>query len=110
MGKGVTVLTTQDFEEYQDRIEQRLLIIESELAMYRSVLPQWISRTEAMEFLGVGSSKLHELRKQGKITVSSATGFPKFYIPSLRDYMISQSVDSKGINEKLKIIFQKRLH
>lgn len=106
---GISVVTAQDFERYCEGVEERLRAIESELEMYRQVLPQWITRSEAMEFLGVGSTKLNELRRTKKIVTSNSVGYTKYYIPSLRDYMISQSTDLESINKNLKIIFQKRL-
>jgi hypothetical protein len=52
---------------------------------------RWIKRTDAMKILGIGSTKLWQLEKQGILENLNPTGHPKF---SHRQVM---SLVSKGL-------------
>ena len=107
----VTVISSEEFDEFRSSIEKKIAEIESELDLYRSILPglEYLTTQQAMNFLGVKRTKLWSLTKTKEIDATYIGSSVRYRTSSLKKYLQERSVDNQDINKKLKNIFQKNL-
>lgn len=67
---------------------------------------EYLSRTQAMQFLHVGSTKLWELKNSGTIETTEKTGKVLYKTSSCRDYLQSQGFSADMAQERFRKILQ----
>lgn len=111
MGKRVEVVLWEDFEAYKESIERRFAEIESELELYRSIIPglEWLTIEQAVVFLSCERTTLWRLGRMGEIEFSSIGNRKRYRTASLKKYLNKRGVDNQEVSSRLKNIFQKCL-
>jgi len=83
-----------DYEEFSALIK-RVERVEIDNDFLKSFICsiKWMSRTEAMELLGVSSSTLHRMTKRGKLDYLKEGENIRYSVQSIFDYLLAKKID-----------------